>query len=110
MYKFIFFVPLEYSESVKAAVFKAGAGRMQGYDCCCFEYQGRGQFRPSGQSRPFLGEANKLEYVDELKVETVCSKENMRSVLSAFRDAHPYEVPAYDIFELVDLEEVNHDA
>jgi hypothetical protein len=102
MYKFVFFVPIEDAQKVKNAVFEAGAGKMDGYDCCCFEYIGRGQFRPGKESNPHIGKQNQLEFVEELKVETVCKKDKMREVLSAFRDAHPYEVPAFDIFETID--------
>lgn len=106
MYKFVFFVPVQDAKSVKEAIFEAGAGQMDGYDCCCFEVKGVGQFRPGKSSQPHIGEHNKLEFVDELKIETVCEKNKVRQVLSAFRKAHPYEVPAFDIFETVDPENI----
>lgn len=102
MYKFVFFVPVEDASKVKEAIFSAGAGQMDGYDCCCFEVKGRGQFRPGEESSPHIGQRNQLEFVEELKVETVCEKSKVKQVLSAFKKAHPYEVPAFDIFETVD--------
>ena len=107
MYKFVFYVPTKDAEKVKSAVFKAGAGEMDGYDCCCFEYEGRGQFRPGKEAHPHIGKQNRLEFVEELKVETVCKKDKMKKILSAFKDAHPYEVPAFDIFETVQAEKLN---
>lgn len=102
MYKFVFFVPVESATKVKKAIFKAGAGEMDGYSCCCFEVKGQGQFLPGADSSPHRGERLRLEFVEELKVETVCEKSKMKQVLAAFRKAHPYEVPAFDIFETVD--------
>lgn len=102
MYKFVFFVPLEEAQKVKDAIFKAGAGRMGGYDYCCFETEGRGQFRPGEGSGPYIGQQGQLEFVEEVKIETVCEDDKMKDVLSAFRKAHPYEVPAFDIFETVE--------
>ena len=43
MYKLAFFVPVEDAESVKQAVFEAGAGRVGAYENVCFQTRGTGQ-------------------------------------------------------------------
>lgn len=54
MYVMVFYVPQSHLEEVKEAVFSAGAGIMGGYDRCCFQTLGTGQFRPLAGSSPFL--------------------------------------------------------
>lgn len=98
-YKFIFTVPKDHLEVVKEAIFQAGAGRIGDYEHCAFVHEGVGCFRPMNGAKPFLGSVGVQEEVLEYRVETLCEEVNMQSVLSAFFRAHPYEVPAYDIFE-----------
>ncbi len=100
MYKISFFVPLDYAEIVKQAVFQQGAGKMGGYADCSWETLGTGQFRPLEGSDPFIGAANKLERVQELKIEMLCHENLIESVISAYKQAHPYEEPAYDVIKL----------
>lgn len=106
MYKVVFFVPVEHAETVKNSIFSAGAGALGQYDRCCFESPGIGQFRPMAGATPFIGAQLELERVAELRVETLCPKESLCSVIAALRLAHPYEEPAIDVFELVNLDEV----
>jgi hypothetical protein len=105
MYKLVFFVPETHKETVKEAIFSAGAGRYQAYDCCAWETLGMGQFRPLEGSQPFLGTQNKIENVAEYRVEIICSDDVMKTVLSALIDAHPYEVPAYEVWPVKTLDD-----
>lgn len=102
MYKLCFFVPEDHAEAVKTAVFAVGAGKIGDYDSCSWQTAGQGQFRPLDGSQPFIGEQGQIERVREYKVEMVCEEHKMKATLQALLDAHPYEEPAYDIFELVD--------
>ena len=69
MYKFMFFVPVDYADLVKQAVFKAGAGKLGNYSECSWETLGTGQFKPMSGSNPFLGDVDVLETVSELNKE-----------------------------------------
>ena len=100
MYKLSFFVPPSHLETVKAAVFAAGAGRIGAYECCCWQTLGTGQFQGLAGSSPFLGKKEQLEQVEEYKVEMVCEDALIRDVVAALRQAHPYEEPAFDVFRL----------
>lgn len=100
MYKLSFFVPEDYLEAVKSAIFATGAGRIGNYDHCCWQVLGQGQFRALEGSDPFLGQQNKLEIVAEWKVELVCSDELIQPAVRALKQAHPYEEPAYDVWKL----------
>lgn len=100
MYKLGFYVPESHVDAVKQAVFAAGAGRIGNYDQCCWQVRGQGQFRPLEGSQPALGETGSLETVDEFRVELVCGDADVRAVVTALREAHPYEEPAYDVVRL----------
>ncbi len=104
-YKIIFYVPEAEAERVKQAIFEAGAGGYELYDSCAWQTKGMGQFRPKEGSNPFIGSKGKLEYVPELRVETICDGDNIRSALEALLAAHPYEEPAYEVVEILGLED-----
>ncbi len=102
-YKLIFFAPRGCAQNVAQSLFKAGAGTIGNYDQCCFMTEGKGQFRPLEGSNPHLGSQDKLEFVDEYKVEMLCPHDRVTPVLSALYASHPYEEPAFDLIELVNV-------
>lgn len=103
MYKICFYVPLLASESVKVAMFDAGAGRIGNYEHCSFEVLGTGQFKPIDGASPFIGEVGELEKVQELRVEMICDKAHIVQVIEVMKKYHPYETPAYDVMEILNL-------
>jgi len=100
MKKLCFYVPEAHLEVVKAAVFAAGAGRIGAYGECCWQTPGTGQFRPLEGSTPFIGSENRLERVEEYRVEMLCPDAVAERVIAALCDAHPYEEPAWDLTQV----------
>lgn len=97
MWKLTVFIPAEHLENVKEALFEAGAGATaHGYDRCCWQILGQGQFRPLEGSHPFIGSQGTSETVAEYRVEMLCGEERKSAVTEALLAAHPYEQPAYD--------------
>lgn len=103
MYKLVVYVPESHLEAVKSALFAAGAGRIGDYDSCAWQVLGQGQFRPLEGSQPYLGQQGQVEHVPEYRVELVCSDERIEDAVTAMRQAHPYEEPAYDVWRLAEL-------
>lgn len=101
MYKLGVYVPASHLESVKTALFAAGAGRIGNYDSCCWQTLGQGQFRALDGSKPYLGQQGVVETVVEYRVELVCGDAVLEEVIAALRKAHPYEEPAFDVLQLV---------
>ena len=95
MYQLCFYVPESHAESVKTALFAAGAGRIGDYDCCAWQTLGTGQFRPADGSQPYVGRVGELERVPEYRVEMVCSDAAVDAAVEALRRSHPYEEPAF---------------
>jgi len=103
VYKLAFFVPGSHAEVVKAAVFAAGGGRIGDYDHCAWQTLGQGQFRPLDGSQPFLGQTGQVEVVEEWKVELVVADELVAQVVTALKQSHPYETPAYEVWRLAEF-------
>ena len=99
--KLIVFVPREALDDVRDALFAAGAGRIGDYERCSWYTQGTGTFRGSEGTSPSVGEAGREQRVAELRLETVFPAERQDEVLAALRRAHPYEEPAFDVYELL---------
>ena len=89
------YVPETHVEELKTALFSAGAGKIGNYDCCCWQTSGTGQFRPQEGSNAFIGELDKVEKVEEIKLELICHENKMPEIISALKKAHPYETPAF---------------
>lgn len=99
-YLLCFYVPVENASFVKEAVFRTGAGAIGDYESCAFESSGEGQVRPINKADPTIGRVGELSKVKELKVELVCTKDNVRAAVSALKSAHPYEEPAYHVLKI----------
>lgn len=100
--KIVVTVPVEDTDKIRRVICEAGAGIIGEYSYCTMATKCVGTFMPSDAANPYLGEANKLEYANEDKLEAVCEVDKVKSVLKALRDAHPYEEPAIDIIPLID--------
>ena len=98
--KIVVFVPSSHVEQVRSAMSNAGAGHIGNYSHCSFNSEGVGTFRPEAESNPFIGKQGELEFVEEVKVETIVPKSIQNKVIAALVKAHPYEEPAYDIYPL----------
>lgn len=100
MYKIIFYAPASHVENVKNAMFEAGAGKIGNYSHCAWQVLGTGQFMPLTGSNAFIGEKFQLEKVEEYKVEMVCEERYIQAIVTALKETHPYEQPAYFILRM----------
>jgi len=103
MYKICVFVPESAAEQVKQALFESGAGKIGDYDCCCWQTLGQGQFKPLEGSSPTIGKQDRIETVAEFRIEMVCDDAFIKAAVSALKNSHPYEEPAYDVWKLEDI-------
>ena len=102
-YKLVWFVPTEAADVTRDAVFAAGAGRIGGYTRCSFYCAGTGSFLGDASTSPVIGQAGVEEHVSELRIETVVAAPQLRAVVDALVEAHPYEEVAYDLYPLAEL-------
>ncbi|MCZ2722123.1 NGG1p interacting factor NIF3 [Marinomonas sp. 15G1-11] len=101
MYSLVFNVPVTHVETVKNAIFAVGGGAMDGYENCCWQVLGEGQFMPGAASNPFLGKRGELYKVEEYRVEMAISKELKDVCVKALKESHPYEVAPYFLVEII---------
>jgi dinuclear metal center YbgI/SA1388 family protein len=102
--KIVAFVPVGPAiTAVHQALSAAGAGSIGNYSHCSFASAGTGQFLPLAGADPTIGQVGKLERVAETRLEMVLPRGKRRAVIEALRAAHPYEEPAFDVFELAEL-------
>ncbi|WP_306640184.1 Nif3-like dinuclear metal center hexameric protein [Sanyastnella coralliicola] len=98
--KLVVFTPQSHADSVRNALFEAGAGEIGNYDECSFNTPGQGTFRGGEGTNAFVGEQGKRHVEDEVKIEVIVEQWKMRSVLTAMVMSHPYEEVAYDRYQL----------
>jgi dinuclear metal center YbgI/SA1388 family protein len=102
-YKLVVFVPLRLAAKVSNAVFAAGAGAIGNYSHCGFGAEGTGTFLPQKGAKPAIGKKGKLEKVEEIRFETIVPADKLNDVVAAMKKAHPYEMPAFDVFKMHDI-------
>ena len=99
-FKLVVFVPPASLETVASAMFDAGAGRIGDYSHCSFRLQGEGTFFGSASTNHRVGQRGRLERVPETRLECIVEAESLAAVVSALRQVHPYEEPAFDVYPL----------
>jgi len=98
--KIVTFVPEADADKLLDALAAAGAGELGDYSRCAWTASGVGTFLPGAGARPAIGEVGEVTRVDETRIEMVLSRRRRAEVVAALRSAHPYEEPAFDLFEL----------
>lgn len=104
MLKLIYYVPESHLESTKLAIFEAGAGGIGNYEHCAWQVLGTGQFKPIKGANPFIGELNELEQLPEWRVETIVPEYKAKEVAKALKESHPYEEPAYEFIQILQID------
>ena len=102
--KLVVFVPREALDPVREALFAAGAGQTGDYERCSWYTEGTGTFLGGEGTSPAVGQPGREQRVAELRLETVFPSERQDAVVAALREAHPYEEPAFEIYDLVATE------
>lgn len=98
--KLAVFVPPAHADAVRKAIFEAGAGHIGNYDSCSYNLEGYGTFRAGDGANPFVGEIGEVHAENEIRIEAIFPFYAKEKVIKALIAAHPYEEPAYDIYQL----------
>ncbi|MBI1291503.1 Nif3-like dinuclear metal center hexameric protein [bacterium] len=98
--KYVVYTPATHVDAVIAAVNAAGAGMIGNYSHCTFRTEGTGTYLPHEGAHPSAGQVGKLESAAEVRLECVCPKSRIESLLREVRSVHPYEEIAYDLIPL----------
>ncbi|MGQ1890271.1 Nif3-like dinuclear metal center hexameric protein [Thermophagus sp. OGC60D27] len=101
--KLVTFVPTQYAEKVRSALFDAGAGMIGNYDCCSYNLEGVGTFRAGEGTNPYVGEKGSIHFEKEVRIETIIPKHLKNRILKVLLETHPYEEVAYDLYPLANV-------
>ena len=104
--KVIVTIPAENTEEVRNAICNEGAGIIGNYTYCTMTTKCTGTFKPSDKANPYIGEKNKIEFVEEDKLEVICDINIVKRIIKTIREVHPYEEPAIDIIPLIDEDDL----
>ena len=97
--KMIVYVPEENLNEFREKIFKQFPSKIGNYTSCSFFTIGEGSFKPLEGAEPYIGAINQFEKVKEIKFEFLIKKTEIQNCIDYVRMIHPYEEPAFDIFE-----------
>ena len=81
-----------------------GAGVIGNYDNVSFTFAtGTGRYRaiPGSSAHPTAGAIGEVHSEEEVVVAFTAPKSELATVISTIKDNHPYEIPGFDVFDLV---------
>jgi dinuclear metal center YbgI/SA1388 family protein len=98
--KLVLFVPKGFEEQLLGALspFLAPLGN---YRDCSFQGDGTGRFTPVAGAQPFVGEVGLPQLQQESRLELLIPKERLAGAVAALKGAHPYEEPAFDVYQVL---------
>jgi len=94
------YVPSKKLESVRTALFEAGAGAIGNYENCSFTNPGTGSFKGNEYSNPTVGVSNVFQEESESQLQITFAAHLRGKVIKALHNVHPYEEVAYEITTL----------
>ena len=98
-------VPVGKTDEIRKIICNQGAGEIgTNYIECSTVTKCIGTFKPVNNAKPYIGKKDKLEFVEEEKLEVICKIQKVKEVVKKLREVHPYEEPAIDVIPLIDDE------
>lgn len=99
--KIVTYVPLKNVDKLTFDMASAGAGMIGNYSVCSFRMKGIGTFVPGQSANPLTGKKGKLSFEEEVRLEMECGCESIEAVVDALLKSHPYDEPAYEIYDFI---------
>lgn len=100
MYLIVYFVPYEFAEITKNALFSIGAGRIGKYRCCSNQVEVDSQFKGNVSCNPYHGKNDIVNHTKELRIEIMCEDDLLRAAIQELKKFHPYEEVPYQIIKV----------
>lgn len=94
--------PIEYVDKIRNTICLNKGGIIGNYSYCSICYPVLGTFKPNKKANPYIGKCNNLEKVEEVKLEIVCHKNDVKKIIKKIKKVHPYEEPCITIMPLLD--------
>jgi dinuclear metal center YbgI/SA1388 family protein len=100
LYKLATYIPNNYAETVRNALFAAGAGTIGDYNSCSYNTEGFGTFQATENANPFVGKKNEVHKEKEIRTEVIFPVHLKTQIIRALIQNHPYEEPAFDLIPI----------
>ena len=97
--KLVTFAPAGAADKLLESLAAAGAGKLGNYTHCSFRSEGTGTFLGGEGSAPAVGTRGELAREPEVRLELLVPPAREAEVIAALLRAHPYEEPAYDLYD-----------
>jgi dinuclear metal center YbgI/SA1388 family protein len=94
------YIPKKDVDTVREALFNAGAGGIGNYNHCSFNVEGIGTFNGNENSSPTIGEKGITQYEEEIKLSVTFAKHQESKILQTLFKSHPYDEVAYEVTTL----------
>lgn len=94
------YCPTEYADRISIALWEAGAGSIGKYKECAFYTHGKGTYMPTEGTHAYEGKIGIRSEVEETKIECIVESHCIQQVLTALKQAHPYEEVAHEIIKI----------
>ncbi|MDM8515275.1 Nif3-like dinuclear metal center hexameric protein [Desulfobacterales bacterium HSG16] len=105
-FKLVIYAPEGHEDKILEALFKTCSQKIGTYADCSFRNLGKGTFQPLEGAEPFIriehdrDHDRKICQADEVRIETVVKKSEIKKVISEVEKCHPYETMAWDVYPL----------
>ncbi|TXE07145.1 Nif3-like dinuclear metal center hexameric protein [Seonamhaeicola algicola] len=94
------YVPKDEAETLRNALFNAGAGSIGNYSNCSFNSDGYGTYKANKNANPTIGNIGKTHTENETKVSVIFAKHQENQIIKALKSTHSYEEVAYEIITI----------
>ena len=94
------YVRVAEADLVRNSLFEIGAGSLGEYSESSFTVSGKGTFKGSENSKPFIGEKGVFKKLEEERIEILFPAHMEASVLSVLKNSNTYEEVAYSMFTI----------
>ena len=93
------------AESLRAALFDAGAGNIGNYEQCSFNTDGIGTFKGNAHSNPKIGKKGELRKEAETQISLTYNKHIESKLLQTLFKEHPYDEVAFEVIALDNIDQ-----
>ncbi len=101
IYKIGVNVPPDHLQAVMESVTEVMEPIYPGYDRVFNYWPVKGTWRPLPGSNPYDGKVGEISVVDEIRLEFAVKEKDLKAVIAAISDVHPYEEPAIDVLPMI---------
>ena len=98
--KLITYVPKKDAETLRTALFEAGAGNIGNYSNCSFNVDGIGTYQGNENSNPTIGKKGETHQESETQISVTFPKHAESKILQTLFKTHSYEEVAYEVTTL----------